>query len=99
MYLRHKFVATLQHRIISHLSAKWEFVYKDRVGWFDNALTGNRQNYGSFGQLDLKLQWETKHYTFYAQANNLTGKHYYDIANVPQPGRWFTVGAKLDLDF
>ncbi len=99
VYLRHKFVATLQHRIISHLSAKWEFVYKDRAGWFDNALTGNRQNYGSFGQLDLKLQWETKHYRFYAQANNLTGKHYYDIANVLQPGHWFTVGAKLDLDF
>lgn len=99
VYLRHKFVATLQHRIIGHLSAQWEFVYKDRAGWFDNALTGNRQNYGSFGQLDLKLQWETKHYRFYAQANNLTGKHYYDIANVPQPGRWFTVGAKLNLDF
>jgi len=98
VYLRHKFVATLQHRIIGHLSAQWEFVYKDRTGWFDNAQTQERQNYGSFGQLDLKVQWNTERLSIYAQANNLTGKHYYDIANVCQPGRWFTVGTKLNID-
>lgn len=98
VYLRHKFVATLQHRIIGHLSAQWEFVYKDRTGWFDNAQTQERQNYGSFGQLDLKVQWNTEWLSIYAQANNLTGKHYYDIANVCQPGRWFTVGTKLNID-
>ena len=98
VYLRHKFVATLQHRIIEHLSAQWEFVYKDRTGWFVNAQTQERQNYGSFGQLDFKVQWNTERLSIYAQANNLTGKHYYDIANVCQPGRWFTVGTKLNID-
>ena len=97
VYLRHKFVASIRHRIISHLSAQWEFVYKDRTGWFDRAETGERQNYGSFGQLDLRLQWSYNKYKVYAQVNNLTGKHYYDIANVPQPGSWFTVGGTFTI--
>lgn len=99
VYLRHKFVATLRHRIINRLSAQWEFVYKDRTGWFDNALTGNCQHYGSFGQLNLKLQWEEKQWKLYMQGNNLTDKQYYDIANVPQPGCWFMVGAKYAIGF
>ena len=98
VYLRHKFVTTLHHRIIGHLSAQWEFVYKDRTGWFDNAQTQARHNYGSFGQLDLKVMWETTRVLVYVQGNNLTGKRYYDIANVCQPGRWFTIGAKLNLN-
>ena len=97
VYLRHKFVATVRHRLFSHLSAQWEFVYKDRTGWFDHAQTGARQNYGSFGQLDLRLQWAYNIYKVYAQFNNLTGKHYYDIANVPQPGCCFTVGGTITI--
>ena len=98
VYLRHKFVATIRHLLIRNLSAQWEFVYKDRTGWFDHAQTGARQNYGSFGQLDLRLQWAYNNYKVYAQVNNLTGKHYYDIANVPQPGCWFTVGGTITID-
>ena len=97
VYLRHKFVTTLHHHIVSRLSAQWEFVYKDRTGWFDNALTGCQQNYGSFGQLNLKLQWQAKEWKLFAQANNLTSKHYYDIANVPQPGCWFSVGGTYTI--
>ena len=99
VYLRHKFVATLRHHIIRHLSAQWEFVYKDRTGWFDNALTGCPQNYGSFCQLDLKLQWQAKQWKLFVQANNLTSKHYYDIANVPQPDCWFSVGGTYTIGF
>ena len=70
---------------------------KDRTGWFDNAITNTRQNYGSFGQLDLKLQWTGKRVNVYVQGNNLTSQKYYDIANVRQPGFWITVGAKVSI--
>lgn len=98
VYLRNKIVATLNHRIINHLSAQWEFTLKDRTGWFDNAQTGERQNYGRFAQLDLRLQWAYNKYKVYAQGNNLTSKHYYDIANVPQDGCWFTVGGSFTIE-
>lgn len=97
VYLRHKFVAALNHRLFGGISAQWEFVLKDRTGWFDNAITNTRQNYGSFGQLDLKLQWTGKRVNVYVQGNNLTSQKYYDIANVRQPGFWITVGAKVSI--
>ncbi len=95
VYLRHKFVATMRHHLFSHLSAQWEFIYKDRTGWFENAQTGQRQSYGSFAQLDLRMQWDAPHYQFYAKANNITSHRYYDYANIEQPGAWFTVGGKV----
>lgn len=97
VYLRHKFVATMRHRLFSHLSAQWELIYKDRTGWFENAQSGLRQSYGSFAQLDLRLQWECPNYQLYAKANNITSHRYYDYANIEQPGAWFTVGGKLSI--
>ncbi len=96
-FLRHKFVTSLNHRIFSHLTAQWDFTLKNRSGEFDNAQTGERQSFGTYATLDLKVQWTHPHYTFYVQANNLTDHPYYDFANVKQPGVWFTVGAKYRL--
>ena len=94
-FLRHKFVASLHHRILSRLSAQWDFTLKNREGEFDNAKTGKSQSYGTFGNLDLKLQWTASQYTLYAQANNLTNHPYYDFANIRQPGLWFMGGLKV----
>lgn len=99
VYLRHKFVATMRHRLFSKLSANWEFVYKERTGWFENATNQQRQSYGSFGQLDLRVQWDAPLYQLYAKANNLTAHRYYDYANIPQPGIWFTVGGKVCINW
>lgn len=97
-FLRHKFVASLNHRIFRHLNAKWDFTLKNREGAFDNAITGKRQTYGTFGTLDLKLQWTKNIYTLYVQANNLTNHKYYDFANIQQPGIWFMSGMKINID-
>lgn len=93
-FLRHKFVASLQHRIVRRVSAQWDFTLKNREGEFDNAKTGEHQSFGTFGTLDVKVQWTLPHYTLYAQANNLTNHKYYDFANIQQPGIWFMAGAK-----
>lgn len=98
VYLRNKFVASINHRIVSRLSAQWELQVKDRTGWFDNVLTGKSENYGHFAQLDLRIQWAAKHYTLYLKGNNLTNHKYYDKANIQQPGFWFMGGAKIDFD-
>lgn len=97
-YLRHKLVCSLSHRIVSHLSAAWDLVVRQRKGEFDNAETGETQQYGTSTQLDLKLQWFADFYTLYVQGNNLNNKKYYDVSNVPQPGIWISAGAKFNLN-
>ena len=96
-FLRHKFVASLNHRIFNQLTAQWDFTIKNREGDFENALTGEHQSYGTYATLDLKVQWTKPHYTLYLQANNLTNHPYYDYANVKQPGVWVMAGAKFRL--
>ena len=96
-FLRHKFVASLNHRIAGHLSAQWDLTLKNREGEFDNAKTGQRQSYGTFAGLDLKVQWAEPSYTLYVQANNLTNHPYYDFANIQQPGFWLMGGVKMHL--
>lgn len=98
-FLRHKFVSSLRHRICKQISAQWDFTLKNRDGEFENVKTNQRQSYGTYGTLDLKVQWQTPHYTLYAQANNLTSHAYYDFANIEQPGIWFMAGAKCHIDF
>ena len=97
-FLRHKLTASLSHNIIDHLSAQWYFVLKNREGEFDNVKTGKTQSYGTFGTLDLKLQWQQPRYTLYVQGNNLTGHKYYDFANIQQPGFWFMGGVKMNIN-
>ncbi len=96
-FLRHKLTASLSHRIVSHLTAQWDFVLKNREGEFDNAQTGQTQSYGTFGTLDLKLLWQQPRYTVYVQGNNLTNHKYYDFANIQQPGFWFMGGVKMNI--
>ena len=96
-FLRHKLVASLHHRIVGRLAAQWDFALKNRSGAFDNAKTGKQQPFGTYGTLDVKLQWNHPRYTLYVQANNLTDHKYYDFANVEQPGVWLMAGAKFHL--
>ena len=96
-FLRHKLVLSLNHRILSHFTAQWDFTLKNRSGSFDNAQTGQSQPFGTYATLDLKIQWAVPHYTLYLQGNNLTNHRYYDHPNVLQPGIWLTAGAKFRL--
>ena len=98
-FLRHKFVASFYHRIVSKLTAQWDFTLKNREGEFDNAKTKEHQSYGTYSTLDLKIQWTEPHYSLYVQANNLTSHRYYDFANIEQPGVWLMAGIKCHLAF
>ena len=89
-YLRHKFVATLDHPIVSHLTASWTFRWQDRMGsyiLYENAQsTGQLVDYDPYATLDLKLRWTQRHYELWAEATNLFNHRYYDLGNIPQPG-------------
>ena len=98
-YLRHKFVCTLNHPIVSHLSASWTFRWQDRMGsylLYENAKsTGKLVDYDPYATLDLKLRWVGHHYELWAEGTNLTNHRYYDLGNIPQPGIVVLAGARI----
>ena len=98
-YLRHKFVATLHHPIVSRLTAAWTFRWQDRMGSYilyeDAKSTGQLVPYDPYATLDLKLRWTAKHYELWAEATNITNHRYYDLGNIPQPGIIVLAGARV----
>ncbi|MCR4774094.1 MAG: TonB-dependent receptor [Prevotella sp.] len=86
-YLRHKFVAQLDHRIWSNLSASWSFRWQERMN-----------GYHPYAKLDGKVQWSVPRYSLYVKADNITAHRYRDFGGIPQPGAWFMAGATINLD-
>ena len=95
-YLRHKFVASLTHRIVSRLSMAWDVRWQQRMGSYMSG--GQRVGYHPYWTLDAKLQWDAPRYNLYVQATNITDHRYYDLGSVPQPGIWVMAGARLKVD-
>ena len=104
-YLRHKFVASVTHRILSVKSEKlkainelllsWDVRWQQRVGSY--VSDGQLYGYHPYWTLDAKLQWDTARYNLYVQATNLTNHRYRDLGAVPQPGIWVMAGARVRL--
>lgn len=85
-YLKHKFVATLSHPIVGHLSASWSLRWQQRMN-----------GYHPYAKLDGALRWTERHYQLYVKADNITAHRYYDLGGVKQPGLWIMAGAKVNL--
>ena len=110
-YLRHKFVATLDHPIFvrpaadgtmgKRLTASWTLRWQDRMGsylLYENAQsTGQLVSYKPYATLDLKVRWQTSRYELWAEGTNLTNHIYYDLGNIPQPGLVLLAGLRLKL--
>ena len=101
-YLRHKFVARLSHRIVSHLSADWSLRVQQREGSYlvyENLRpTAQLKPYGTHALLDCKIKWTAQNYGLYVDLTNLTNHTYYDIANVRQPGLLVMAGVNIKLN-
>lgn len=85
-YLRHKFVATISHPIVKHLSASWSFRWQERMN-----------GYHPYAKVDGKVQYQLSHCTIYLKADNMTCHGYYDLGTVKQPGLWIMAGTKISL--
>ena len=110
-YLRHQFVATIDHPIFirpatdgttgKRLTASWTFRWQDRMGsylLYENAQsTGRLVSYSPYATLDLKVRWQTPRYELWAEGTNLTNHTYYDLGNIPQPGLVLLAGLRLKL--
>ena len=98
-YLRHKLVATLDHRIVARLTASWSVRWQDRMGSYilyeDARSTGQLVDYKPYATLDLKLRWTAPHYEVWVEGTNLTNHTYYDLGNIPQPGIVVLAGARV----
>jgi len=102
-YLRDKFTAQLNHRIIDKLSISWFLRTQKRMGQYtifnDNKSTGVSSGYPGFSTLDLKLQYAcSNNLVFNLNINNIFDTDYVDLGNIHQPGLWLMGGISYTIN-
>ncbi len=102
-YLRNKVVLSLDSRIVGKLNGSVTYRYCDRMGNYikydaNHKSTGELTAYKPYGITDLRISWDDKHYTIYAEASNLFDQTYYDLGNIEQPGIWVKGGVKVNFE-
>jgi vitamin B12 transporter len=54
--------------------------------------------YNDFVLVDMRLHYRHKHLLVFAEASNLFNNSFFDLANVPLPGRWIKAGVSYTLN-
>lgn len=90
-YLRHKVTASLRWSPTDYLRFSVNYRWQERMGSYTN-VDGEVCGYHPYSVVDARIDWHQDSYNVYLEGNNLTGHHYVDYGNVPQPGCWITAG-------
>jgi len=100
-YLKNKVVFGIAHSVFKKIEANWQIAYEDRNGNYtkwEGTGYGNEVPYNSFWLIDARLYWRHKGTSIYLEASNLLDQRYVDYGNVNQPGRWFKMGIKKQIE-
>ncbi|MCF8360528.1 MAG: TonB-dependent receptor [Prolixibacteraceae bacterium] len=101
-YLRHRIDASIRHAIIRNVYVTWHIAYQNRNGQYEKFVDGKSAGlvgYSPFFTTDLKVYWKYKGWQLSGRINNIFDVKYYDIGNVPQPGRWIRFGFSKKFSF
>ncbi len=101
-YLRHRVDASLRHALIGNIYVTWHLAYQNRNGQYEKIVDGESAglvDYSPFFTTDVKIFWQYRGWQISGSVNNLFDVQYFDIGNVPQPGRWFRLGLSKKISF
>ncbi len=100
--LKHKFMMSLKQSITDNISLDLRGTYQDRNGTysrFEEDALPQESPYRPFWLVDTKVNYQKGPFRFFVSARNLLNRHYFDLGNVIQPGRWIKTGVVYDLKF
>lgn len=99
--LKQKLSVNLNHKVFRNISAVWYLSYQDRNGNYGKydpiTRTSTETPYESFWLMDGRISWKPKVVTVFAEVSNIFNTRYFDYGNIAQPGRWFKVGASVEI--
>jgi iron complex outermembrane receptor protein len=96
-YLRHKAVLSVNHIIVSKLSAQWKASYNERAGDYVDFVSAAKTLYKPFTMVDIRLVWTDRYYDVFVDGNNLLNVTYADYGGLVQPRINFNVGVRVKL--
>lgn len=88
------FLESLRHQAIANLTFQhrdWSFTTANRFQ--------ERISYKSYFLSDIKLAYQLRNIHLYIDAQNIFDVSYIESGAVPMPGRWYSIGVKLNQVF
>ncbi|MCF8348794.1 MAG: TonB-dependent receptor [Bacteroidales bacterium] len=93
-YLNHNLTFNLVHRLpLRRLEVSYAYNFRQRSGAYVEYPSGEQVSYAPVHQLNMKITYATRWVKFYVSGRNLLNSEVLDYPYVPQPGRWFVLGA------
>lgn len=85
--LKHQFIASLQSTFFNKLQFNAATRYQYRINANDYTL------------VDLRVGYQLNKLNIYADVNNLLDQQYKEIGVMPLPGRWYTLGLRMNTSW
>lgn len=85
--LRHQFLATLNTTILHRIQFNFNARYIYRMSANDYTI------------LDARLSLLFHHWNIYTDLNNLLNTQYKELGAVPMPGRWISLGLRMNMNY
>ncbi len=82
--LRHQLTASLRSLFYKHIQLNLNAHYLYRINANDYTIA------------DVRVGYQQQHWMLYADVNNVFDTQYREISTVQMPGRWYTLGLKLN---
>lgn len=98
-HVKHKMNLGIQHEITGNVSARWNFLFQDRVGGYQRSADNTYVSYDSWFMTDLRVTWKNKNWRVFAEATNLFDVEYKDMGELDRPGRWIKGGVRWTLKY
>ncbi len=95
--LRHKLSLSHTYSFNNKVNFSWYLLYHERSGTYTEYPSGNEITYKPYITVDASINYQWKNINFFINGSNLFNSYYYDIANIPMPGRWVRSGFSLTL--
>lgn len=83
--LRHQLITTASAVLYQKFHIQWHTRYQYRMSASDYTL------------MDARFSWKFKKGDVYADINNLLDTQYKEVGVIPMPGRWVTLGVRLQI--
>jgi len=95
-FLRHKADLGFRVKLMGKLYLNWNSSYQARRGEYADA-EGIEQKFEPVILSDIKLSTQQKNVNVFVQVFNVFNQEFVDLGNVQNPGRWFSVGLKYNV--
>jgi vitamin B12 transporter len=98
-YLKHKFTLSSAVVFFSKNRLNFSVIGSGRNGSYTDAVSSKEVSYNPVLLADMTFSRKIRNAAIWLKVSNLSGKEYFEYGNIPLPGRGWSVGLDLNIQY